>query len=76
MSTVTTDVCVDYMGYLLDGPNLQPCPHCGSPAKIIYNDHGNNEFVARCLKSMTCGARMGAWSTAAEAATVWNRRAP
>lgn len=55
-------------------PVLRPCPFCGGAAHLIEPQPG--EFMVGCSPVNPCDiyATAGPYSSAAEAAVVWNRR--
>lgn len=53
---------------------LLSCPMCGSGAKIIFNDLGNKEHIARCNSAISCGLRGSAFLNEEDAAKAWNKR--
>lgn len=60
---------------------LLPCPFCGHEAVMVPHRRETRAFV-ECTGKFAfedgpdCGARTGYYSTEAEAAAAWNRRAP
>ena len=52
---------------------VKPCPHCGGPAKVLYEDGREGTGIIR-IECQSCGISTREVETEEEAADLWNLR--